>query len=698
MKNHLAEELIRHLFVIMMLLTTNCPAVFSQKNSRTYDVYATWDDFVGEYTEWFNDDREDGNFSTEDFAEDMERLERLHLYPLNINEVEKEDLMLLPFISEAQADSILSYRIRAHEFYSLGELQFVSTIKPTLRKWLSLFFYAQRVEKSNMKWMKGKSKHTIIASLDIPFYQRAGNKPHTQEEINKNPNSVYLGNGMANTVRYHYNIGKDFDANISLQKDAGEPWGRYQNYPYDYVSAYVHLVSKNRLWNFWAGDFDIRTSHGLLFSSGLFKNKAQLNEYTSPKPLQVKGHSSCDEINYFRGIATKWQKDYWSCMFFGSIRQLDGILNNDSVTSFSNTGLHRTITEINRRRNIDNFTSGMYIGYRGTKVMFGLSAVYDYYNHVIWPMLRDYNRYYMRGKSAFGLGGNYDVRQKKWNHSGEFAFDDKLHWAWMHETRFAPSSDFSITGQLRYFGTKFVSIHGATMQENSRIQNEMGAILSLAYLPSNHIEVSAYAEYFRFPRPTFRASIDNSQGYAMNVQMKYIRNNALSYKIRYRFKTKQVDVSGHKGILQYASSHRLTLSSTYAFSAPMTLNVAVDAVVSSSQTSTAKSGFMLSSRLSWRNSERLTWDAFAATFFTDDFNNRLYAYEPQLRYAASFPSFAYHGMRFVGQCNWKLLDFIQISGRCGLLHYFNKNKIASGTQQIDNSTKCDFTLQTIISF
>ena len=77
-----------------------------------------------------------------------------------------------------------------------------------------------------------------------------------------------------------------------------------------------------------------------------------------------------------------------------------------------------------------------------------------------------------------------------------------------------------------------------------------------------------------------------------------------------------------------------------------------------------------------KNSFRL--DAFAAVFSTKA-DNRFYAYEPQLSYAGAFPSFFFHrGLRLVGQCRWKPFDFMQVSARFGLLHYFNKDSIASG--------------------
>jgi hypothetical protein len=84
---------------------------------------------------------------------------------------------------------------------------------------------------------------------------------------------------------------------------------------------------------------------------------------------------------------------------------------------------------------------------------------------------------------------------------------------------------------------------------------------------------------------------------------------------------------------------------------------------------------------------------FASVFFTDGFSSRIYAYEPQLRYNGGFPTYAYHGMRVVGQLQWEPCKYISLATRYGLLHYFNRESISSGTQQILSPTQNDLWIQ-----
>ena len=682
------------LYLLMMPLLPRSAA--AQNGNGNDDTYTTWSEFVSEHLQQsVGDDALNENL---DVHQDLQFLEERHLRPRNINTAAREDFLILTFLTEAQADSILSYRSRKGAFLSLGELQFVSGLTPTLRKWLSLFFFAESSRREVGK-LKGECKHRFVASLDVPFYRREGNRPHTAEAYEKNPNSVYWGNALSNTVRYQFERGKQMSAGATFQKDAGEPFGNCGNHPYDYASAYARFASANGRWQTWLGDYNVRSNHGLLFSSGLFKNTAQINGTLPSRPLTIKSHSSCDESNFFRGLALARQGRTWNAAAFVSLRQLDARLDNDTITSFSKTGLHRTKTELERKNNVRNLTTAMQLGYNKSRFKIGLTFVFDSYDHVVYPKEQPYNRYFMRGKTACAFSCDYHLfsANRKWTQTGEAALDRKTHAAMTHTVRYSPSSRFLLTGRVRHFSPRFVSIHGNAMQEGSRIQNETGFTLGVAaQLPSSW-EMSSYVDYFRFPRETFQATAKNSQGLSFGMLATHRVNAQLTYKIRYRYKAKQRDIPSHKGTLQYAETHKLTLTTICPLFSGATLAVSGDVLLSATQTSKMRLGHMLSSRFSWGNAKRLSLDAFAALFSTSA-DNRLYAYEPQLSYAGAFPSYFHRGFRFVGLCRWKPFDFMQASARFGLLHYFNKDSIASGAQRINSSTKCDLSLQVIMRF
>ena len=95
----------------------------------------SWEQFVermmGE--EWNSDDE------AVDDDELLQTLYELYLHPLNINEVAKEDLLVLPFIDEEKANEIMSYIDHNRPMRSFGELMLIGTLSKTDREMLRLF-------------------------------------------------------------------------------------------------------------------------------------------------------------------------------------------------------------------------------------------------------------------------------------------------------------------------------------------------------------------------------------------------------------------------------------------------------------------------------------------------------------------------------------------------------------------------------
>lgn len=139
----------------------------AQSGNGDYDTYTTWSEFVTEYLEQNID--EDALEAESDLRQDLQFMEDLHLRPQNINTAAKEDILRLAFMTEAQADSILSYRCRKREFFSLGELQFVSGLTPVQRKWLSLFSTQKESTADAPTLRKGKTDTYSLPILTFPF-------------------------------------------------------------------------------------------------------------------------------------------------------------------------------------------------------------------------------------------------------------------------------------------------------------------------------------------------------------------------------------------------------------------------------------------------------------------------------------------------------------------------------------------------
>ena len=672
-------------------------ASISYLRAQTYTMgreeFMSWEDFITEYFDEMKDYEPTERHNMEQ-EEMMERLEELHHHPFNINTAKRDELLQIPFLSEAQADSILKYRAQKHLLRSLGELQWINGFPYATRCRLSLFAYAgDTIEAPIPFWPQFyKGKHEIVSRLDVPLYKRAGDQNYSKEELQNNPNLIYLGNRLANTTRYRYRWRQDIAYGLTFQKDAGEPFAKEKNYPYDYTSLYFYFRPQRENYALWIGDYNLHFGQGILFGHSFFNSPLQIIENGTFPRSRIRPHTSSDEINYFRGAAAMFKLgQYTQLSVFASFRQLDGRMEGDTLTSFQTSGLHRTRRELQRRDVISNGVVGSHVAYKRERGHVGATLYGSFYNKTIYPALRDYNRYYLRGKSAGGLSADYSLRSRRLTLYGETAIDKDFNIATTNTLSFAFSNNLSMLLQERSFSNRFVSPFGNTLQENTRIKNEHALLLGTIFQPFNKTRVTAYAEYFYHPQPTFRTDLP-SHGMQVYLQAKYTVNSRWSFSLRYKMKTEEQNVSGYDKFMQYVGTHRTRFTSYYN-SPRFNLNLSGDFTAVTRQTSATTMGWMLSSRCRMLLGSKFSVHCFGSVFFTDDYASRLYAYEPQLQYAASFPTFAYHGARLAGMLQWKFHKNAYAAMRYGWLHYFNRDHISSGIQEIASSSKNDLSLQ-----
>lgn len=683
----------QHLWSLLLLLCAVPIANKAQTYTMGNEKWATWDDFLEFYMPYLTENNEeDADNRWND--EVIHRLEDIKNAPINLNTADRESLLELPFLHPAQVDAILQYRAKKRLFYSLGELQFVRNLTHETRRFLSLFVYAGDTIAQKTPWQQRyfSGKHELHTRIDIPLYKRAGNKSAAEEEITATSNNIYLGNGIANIIRYRYKWQQNIAYGITLEKDAGEPFFSNGNYPYDYSSFYFYSRIKNGRHAFWIGDYNVCWAQGLVMGGNYFSGRLQAVENSLRSGKEIRPHTSANEYNFLRGVAAKFRlKNKWELSLFTSYKKMDARMSDDVITSFKTDGLHRTPNEMHTRRNVSNSTTGVRVSYQQHQWQIGAGAVYSHFSREICPSPRIYNTYYLRGKEAAAAEIDYSWNSDKWALQGEAAIDKAGHPSITNTIKYAASQHYSFTLQQRSFSPRFVSPFGNTLQAGSHVANEHGLLFGCHLQPLDRLTITAYTDLFRMPQPTFNA-YQPSQGMEAYVQMRLQTGKRCQLTMRYRFKTKQQNISGHAPLLEYNSTHtaRIALAHT---ATKWNLHVATDACVVQKQTANPSLGWMVSLRSSQQWKKNISTALFAAAFFTDNYATRLYAYEPQLQYAAGFPTFAYHGLRTVAMVNWKPTPKLSLGLRYGLLHYFNRNSIGTGAQLIAAPSQNDISLQ-----
>lgn len=685
-----------YLFLLLCLLSRT-----ALQAQPAQDEAITWDDFAEAYLR--NGDEESDEALT---AQDLLYLEYWAAHPRPLNDITRQELLKLPFLTEAQADSLLSYRRQRGGFLAMGELQLVSGMDFYTRRNLSLFLYcdgnppepphATRAAKDGKPWEKFyKGTHEAETRVDLPLYERAGYRVPPQERTQAN---YYTGNRLHHVVRYRYHYGDEVRYGLTMEKDAGEPVGKRGFYPYDYWSGYLWWQPRGSAFTVLAGDYELHIARGIVAGRSFLANRYFSTSAQRAPQARFTPHTSTDETGYFRGMAASVRRGKWEALAFVSFRRLDATLDGDTVRTFLRTGLHRTLSEIARRRSTGCLTGGLHVGQNMARGGWAFTGLYTHFDHPVAPWPRLYNRYYFRGRNAAALSASYHLLHGRWAVQGELATDHGLHFATEHLIAFRGSARTNLSLQLRHFSPRFVSLWGQALTQGGQSQtrghqasNEQGLLLNLHFLPAPRWELTAFVDAFRFPKPTYSLSFAGGKGVEAGLRSRLALGARWMLTAQYKVKTKQYNVTGHH-LAEYRTKHRLRMSAARKWERGE-LHAAADASFAHRQTGRRATGGIWSVRGVWKPLPALRFSGLAAAFATDDYDASVYLYEPQLRYASSLPSYFGRGIRGVLTAEWRVGTSVALAVRGALLRYFDRSQIASGTELIDSAWKNDLSLQ-----
>lgn len=232
-----------------------------------------------------------------DWQNQLEELQFISENPINLNIATKGQLEQLPFLSDLQIENILAYVYINGEMQTIYELQLVEEMDRRTIELLLPYVCVKPVEEverfPSFKQLLKYGKNEVLTRLDIPFYQRKGYQ------------TTYLGPSLYHSLRYQYRYGDYLQAGILGEKDAGEPFFALHNKKgYDHYSYYVVLGHLGKVKTLALGNYRLSFGQGLVLNSSFKLGKTFSLTSAQYRANGIKKHSSADEYNYFKGIAT----------------------------------------------------------------------------------------------------------------------------------------------------------------------------------------------------------------------------------------------------------------------------------------------------------------------------------------------------------------------------------------------------------
>lgn len=621
----------------------------------------------------------------ESYGEELlEQLEERAQTPINLNQTCREELEELPFLTAQQVEELTEYLDHYKPMRSLSELQMVKGLDYHTRRLLQCFVVAGEERKSSV-WPKAADllkygQHRMTATGKIPFYERQGDR------------NGYLGYKYRHDLRYQYTFGNRIKAGITAAQDAGEPFFSNKNtMGYDQYNYYVQLRDFGRLEELNLGHYRVQMGMGLVMNTSFHLGKLTTLQTMGRGLHTLSAHSSRSASNHLQGIAaTVRLAKQWRVMAFASYQAIDATLNDDGTArTLLYSGYHRTPTEIEKKHNTYETDLGASIGWHQGTLHINANAVYTRYDRSLQPMQNAlYHTYSAQGNSFLNMSLDYGWNNHRWAFSGETALNKKGAVALIHTVNCRVTNQLSLMLLHRYYDKRYTAQHANSFREGSSIQNEHGIYLGATWQPLRSWFVQGYVDYAHFSWPRYQVSA-SSDAFDALLSARYSRKR-WTWNMRYRMHIRQHD-NDTKKLIVNQTSHRLRIAVDWTATSTLTLRTQGDGVVVSEQGTNSR-GIMIGQQARWQQ----RWLKVAATvawFHSDDYDSRLYQYEPSTQYDFSFPAYYGHGIRYSLMMQADIGKHLALATKLGVTNYFDRSVIGTGLQQIDQSSMADLLIQ-----
>jgi hypothetical protein len=352
-----------------------------------------------------------------DFSEVTERLNFYLKHPIDINKANGDQLQELFFLTPLQIAALLNYRLENGKFIDLLELQSVDGFDLLTIRRLTNFTYIGLPNSLNSLSLKHLYQHSSN-DLMIRYSQYLQKQKGFQIQQGAE-NTAYAGTPQRVLLRYRYNYGRNISASLNMEKDAGEEFlPQNKAIGFDFSSANIFLRNMKAVKKAVIGDYSLQFGQGLTLWSGLSFGKGAMITNLAKPELGLQPYKSSNETLFLRGIASTIEHGSIQFTPFLSLRELDGGLEispdgQQEISSMSETGLHRTATELANKNSVSQLIYGAHIRYSRHNLSTGFTAYQTNFNYPVQGGKLLYNQFNFSGSSLTNLGINYGYTFKK---------------------------------------------------------------------------------------------------------------------------------------------------------------------------------------------------------------------------------------------------------------------------------------------
>lgn len=636
---------------------------------------------------------QDAHMEQNVLVEEEERQSTYNYYfqnPLNINSVTEVEWNSLSILSKEQKEAFFAHRNRIKEFYSVYELQVIPSFDLTTLRKIQNFVYCSPLKSKLLETQH--ASHQILLKTDVTLEEKKGfSPPDSRSKVR------YLGSAFNQVLRYRGKINSDLRMGILTQKDAGESnWA-------DFSSAFVEIKLPHFVEKIILGDFLNQWGQGLMQSGGFSLGKS----YESIKATQrfhLGGlpYSSVGENGFYRGIHSSFRfSQNLQFQAFYSQRKLDATIEKDSighsfVKSWDIDGFHRTESEISKKENVTEYSTGGSWQYLASHwpLAIQLNIVNTSYSLPKIASTLAYKKSEWSGQQLYDASLSFQFPWNNVQFMGEMALTWPKSLAFIQGAAFSLSKKIDFSYLARIYSPSYFSPKSQGFGESSSSSNEYGLFLGNQITLNKKSKISSFLDFFLFPEQKYQVSKEQSFGWEFLSRYQWEKRNKRKLFLQLKWTSKESD--GPKPLYLPSRIHQIQVSTdlTQYFQKNFSLHsrIMLHQIISNIQSELGFLGLqdIKYKHRNWEISTRMAY------FNTPSYDSRLYAYEMSVPYAFSLPAYNGIGFRTVLVIENKVNKHIHLSIKLGRSSYLDREEIGSSYDLILGSHKTDVIVQAVV--
>lgn len=565
-----------------------------------------------------------------DLEQWQQHLEFLRESKIRINQYSRQDLQATGLFDVFTAHNIVQYRERYGAIRGPAELLLIKGFTREILRQIEDYIDYSEAQPFIWKKLLNYPRQELLWRFQA-------------DDFLKETTAKYAGDALESRLRYHLKVASGLEFRYNGQKDPGEAYG---SLGFDHHAASLFYKGEASLRLFALGDYQIHFGQGLSLWSG---SALEAVSFEAPfarfahGPMPFAGN---EENRFFRGTAFKMKRKAWQAFGFYSQRKLDAREENGYLSP-SSSGYHRTETEILGKDRLALQSFGLSLGYE--RQSWELQMLYHEHHpkskipqQDVWGQDQIPDRTIYR---QFSVAGQLLFRGL--HLSTEAALDGSLQPAVILLAHRKWRQSWNIRQWVRWFHPKYQSWWMAPIGGNSaggsrgfRCQIEKQWNRSWRSL------LMAEAQWYPWSRHAYEGPSAERQ---LQVQQEWKLNSASVYLVRLRFSAEEGYAKGESWELEESQKMDFRLRHRWQISPKLELTYTLQA---NYDFETEQLGKLILSQCKYEiRNFRLEAGLARAQIPTG--NPALYAYEPDLLYGFSIPSYTSESLRTFLKVRWK---------------------------------------------